>query len=656
MNSSNDDYRYDGDSFQYDDDIRHGHGEYSANRNRPVSTPRVSQADLAAYSSANYIGGGKRSGGRSRDKKRLYIIIGVVAALIIALVAAAFAAVGSAKEMKSQATQVLQDVKGIQTAIGENDYAAAAQSAQHASELTGSIAGELSSPLWMVASIIPVYGQDISGMRDLMTALDDAFDEGLVPLTKTLEANPPDSLISADRRINVAAVTQLLDAVQNAAPSMQKCADVAESLPEMHIEQLKSVVDPAKEKLTTINATFQKAAALAPVAGPVLGANGNRTYLIVAQNSAELRSSGGFPGSMGTLEIRDGEIILNDFSRVYDVLAETTPASAAITDEENAVFGPASMNTTWDTGHDPDFTRVASIWAASYEERNVAHLDGVISITPSVVQDILAIVGPVALSDGTELNGSNATRVLQHDIYWKYLSEGANPDGTGGTVTDALFAQAAHETFNKLFSNLNADTMIKFASCMAKDMEDRTVMFWLTDQGEQAILASLDCSGALNDDPTQPELGVFYSAWIGSKMGWYVDIDNQVLESHKNSDGSYTYKMQTTFSDSITFEEIAAGGGYIVGNNEDEKYEYGVLYPFLFIYAPAGGSISDFESNADTGFAEMQHSGLQVFRSWEPSLRPGQPIVCTYTVTTAPNVEQEMEIVCTPTLTEYRAG
>lgn len=378
MNGSNDDYRY-------SDDVRYGHGEYSANRNRPVSTSRVSQADLAAYSSANYIGGGRRSGGGLRDKKRLYIIIGVVAVLLIALVAAAFAAVGSAKEMKSQATQVLQDVKSIQTAIGENDYAAAAQSAQQASELTGSIAGELSSPLWMVASIVPVYGQDISGMRDLMTALDDAFDEGLVPLTKTLEANPPDSLISADRRINVAAVTQLLDAVQNAAPSMQKCADVAESLPEMHVEQLKSVVDPAKEKLVTINATFQKAAALAPVAGPVLGANGNRTYLIVAQNSAELRSSGGFPGSMGTLEIRDGEIILNDFSKVYDVLTDTNPSSVSITDEEYALFDAFNMDWPRDAGIDPDFTRVASIWAASYEERNVAHLDGVISITPSVV-------------------------------------------------------------------------------------------------------------------------------------------------------------------------------------------------------------------------------------------------------------------------------
>lgn len=647
MNRSNDDYRY-------SDDVRHGHGEYSANRNRPVSTSRVSQADLAAYSSANYIGGGKRSGGRSRGRKRLYIIIGVVAVLLIALVAAAFAAVGSAKEMKSQATQVLQDVKSIQTAIGENDYAAAAQSAQQASELTGSIAGELSSPLWMVASIIPVYGQDISGMRDLMTALDDAFDDGLVPLTKTLEANPPDSLISADRRINVAAVTQLLDAVQDAAPSMQKCADVAESLPEMHIEQLKSVVDPAKEKLVTINATFQKAAALAPVAGPVLGANGNRTYLIVAQNSAELRSSGGFPGSMGTLEIRDGEIILNDFAKVYDVLTDTNPSSVSITDEEYALFGAAGMDCPRDAGIDPDFTRVASIWAASYEERNVAHLDGVISITPSVVQDILAIVGPVTLSDGTELTGSNATKVLQSDIYWKYLAEGADPDGTGGAVTDALFAQAAHETFNKLFSNLNADTLIKFASCMAKGMEDRTVMFWLTDEGEQAILASLDCSGALNDDPMRPELGVFFSLWVGSKMGWYVDIDNQVLESKKNADGSYTYKMQTTFTDTVSSEEIASGGGYIIGDIYD--YEYGILYPCLYIYAPAGGSISNLESNSSVAFEEARHDGLQAFKAWRTVLRPGQPIVCTYTVTTAPNAEQEMKIVCTPTLTEYRAG
>ena len=127
-----------------------------------------------------------------------------------------------------------------------------------------------------------------------------------------------------------------------------------------------------------------------------------------------------------------------------------------------------------------------------------------------------------------------------------------------------------------------------------------------------------------------------------------------MLESHKNADGSYTYKVKTVFADNATPEEIAAGGWYIIG--DFDNYEYGVLYPVLFIYAPAGGSISNFESNADAGFVTMQHNGLQVLRSWEPRLRPGEPIVCTYTVTTAPNVSQEMKIVCTPTLTEYRVA
>ena len=661
MNYPYDDYRS-GDRSSQHSDYRQGSDEYRmggkyeasrrvASANRATKAQYVSRSEMAAYDTNNYLGRGSR---RSRGNKRRNIIIAVIVAIVLVLGCCGFALASSAKELKSQASEVMQDVKGIQDALGKNDYAAAAQSAQHASELTSDMSGEITSPLWTVASFVPVYGSDISGMRNLVVALEDVFDEGLVPLTQTLEANPPETLISSDKRINVAAVTQLLDAVQSAAPSMQACADVLETMPEMHIEQLRSVVEPAKEKLMSVNGVVQRAAALAPVAGPVLGANGDRTYLLVAQNSAELRSSGGFPGSMGTLEIRDGQIILGDFSRVYDVLTDTNPASVSITGEEYALFGASNMDYPRDAGFDPDFTRVASIWAASYEERNAAHLDGVISITPSVVQDILAIAGPITLADGTELDGSNATRVLQHDLYWKYLAEGANPDGTGNATTDMLFAQAAHETFNKLFSNLNSSTLIKFASTMAEDMEDRTVMFWLTNEGEQAILASLGCSGALNTDPAKPELGVFYSAWIGSKMGWYVDIDNQILESKKNGDGSCTYKVRTTFANSITAEEIAAAGGYIVG--VAEGYEYGALYPNLFLYAPAGGSFSDLETSGGAQFEVMQHNGLQVLRAWEAPMRPGEPITCTYTVTTAPNTAEELKIVSTPTLTEYRVG
>ena len=45
-----------------------------------------------------------------------------------------------------------------------------------------------------------------------------------------------------------------------------------------------------------------------------LGDGEDRTYLLVAQNSAEIRASGGFPGSIGTIRIEDGILYIGDFA------------------------------------------------------------------------------------------------------------------------------------------------------------------------------------------------------------------------------------------------------------------------------------------------------------------------------------------------------
>lgn len=55
-----------------------------------------------------------------------------------------------------------------------------------------------------------------------------------------------------------------------------------------------------------------------------------------------------------------------------------------------------------------------------------------------MVQDLLAATGDsFTLSDGTTIDGTNATKVLQHDLYWKYLSSGSNMS-EGNDLCDAL--------------------------------------------------------------------------------------------------------------------------------------------------------------------------------------------------------------------------
>lgn len=586
-----------------------------------------------------------------KRSKTPFIVAGIIIVLLGVLGGVGAAALFSAKDLKAQASEVLTYVDSMSESVKAQDFNSASESAQQIANLSGDMSDKLSSPLWTAVSFVPVVGQDITSARTVVGSLNDVANQVLVPMMDTIASNPLSELITSDKTINAQAVSQLFGALASAAEPMQECADTIEDVPAFHISMLEEKMGPVREKLVKVNGLVQKAADLAPLAESILGAKGDRVYLIAAQNSTEMRASGGFPGSIGALRITNGKIELDDFSTVYDVMADRTSDAMGVTDQEKALFGEAFMMVPRDAGMDPDFTRVAEIWASAYTEKTGVALDGVISVTPAVVQDLLAISGPITLADGMTLDGSNATKVLQSDLYWKYLS--SNPSAEGGNdAADALFAQAADLAFENFFSGLNSETLMQFMKVMMEGFDNRSVMFWLTNADEQAKLDALNCSGALVTDPSEPAVGTFFSLWIGSKMGWYIDIENEITASTDNADGTRTYSVKTTYRNTASADVIATAGNYITGALAG--FDIDNLYPEIFVYAPTGGSISNFSATNGAQFVETEHEGLQVFHASRPDLRDGESITCTYDVTVSADATEELRFMSTPTLTKYR--
>lgn len=617
--------------------------------------PQRHSSGAAAYAQPHQGACGRPAGGSPVPPKKLsktpFIVAGIIVVLLGVLGGVGAAALFSAKDLKAQASEVLTCVDGLSESVKAQDFGAAAEDAQQIASLSGDMVDKLSSPLWTAVLFVPVVGQDITSARTVVGSLNGVANDVLVPMIDTIAANPMSELISSDKTINVEAVSRLFGALGDAAEPMQECTETIEAVPPFHISTLEEKMGPVREKLVKANGLVQKAAGLAPIAESVLGAKGDRAYLIAAQNSTEMRASGGFPGSIGVLHIRGGKIELDDFSTVYDVMADRTSDSMGVTDQEKALFGEGFMMTARDAGMDPDFTRVAEIWANAYTEKTGVLLDGVISVTPAVVQDLLAISGSITLADGMVLDGSNATKILQSELYWKYLS--ANPSAEGGNdAADALFAQAADLAFEKFFSGLNSEALVKFMKVMMDGFESRSVMFWLSNPDEQAELAGLNCSGAIVTDPAKPAVGTYFSLWIGSKMGWYIDIDNEIVSSTQNADGSRTYSVKTTFRNTASSDVIATAGNYITGALSG--FDIDNLYPEIFVYAPTGGSISNFSATNGAKFVETEHEGLQVFHASRPDLRDGESISCTYDVTVSPEATEELAFMGTPTLTKYR--
>ena len=99
--------------------------------------------------------------------------------------------------------------------------------------------------------------------------------------------------------------------------------------------------------------------------------------------------------------------------------------------------------------------------------------------------------------------------------------------------------------------------------------------------------------------------------------GWYIDIDNQVLSSSDNADGSRTYHVQTTFANTATSDIIETAGDYISGYLDG--FDRDNLYPELYIYAPSGGSISTLEASNGAEFVEAEHEVCRFFMPLDPT-------------------------------------
>ena len=149
----------------------------------------------------------------------------------------------------------------------------------------------------------------------------------------------------------------------------------------------------------------------------VLGYNGPRKYLFLFENNQEMRPTGGFIGSYGILDIGNGRVKKLFVDDIYNPDGQL----------KARVIPPApiqKMSAVW-TMHDanwfPDFPTSAEKVAWFYEKTGGPTVDGVIAITPELLQDLLKVTGPIDMPEyGKTIDADNFTEVTQQEVEVDY--------------------------------------------------------------------------------------------------------------------------------------------------------------------------------------------------------------------------------------------
>ena len=545
-------------------------------------------------------------------------------------------------ELMGYARSLEDDLGALSVDIREQDVPGAEASEKLVRADIDGIRDYLDRPFFRIASKSPGLSKEVDTVRTLLDILDDADRELILPYIDQMRDNPISEMSGPDG-VHVHALLDYMDFLEYALPRADRLIGDLRGADLSLIDE-KGEIEGYIKNLDELLATGKAALEFLPPLRVLLGDGRDRLYVFAAQNSSEIRASGGFPGSVGTVRIRDGLLTVTDFQSVYNVFQASTPEAANVSYVEDKLFS-GRMHLSWDSDFSPDFERVATIWALAYEARNGEPVDGVISATPAVIQRLLRFLGTITLSDGTVLNGFNACRILGRDLYFRYL--GADTQPGAESAVDALFAEAARETMSRLFSRADLSTAIETFGLFRECVADRTLMFWMADENEQAEMRRVGWAAGLNQDPLHPQAGVFFNSTAASKISWFLNINPELSEPTVNSDGSLSYRLTVTFSNVITSEEIAAASSYILGGT-------GGITGSFYIFAPAGGHIDS--AGTMYGVDDMQrevYEGLEVAYLTDMTITDS-PLVLVCLITTAPGVEAPMGLMVTPTMQDYR--
>lgn len=554
---------------------------------------------------------------------------------VILVLAAAVYTAWLAWQVQGELRAAESSASDLQAAWRSDDGPAQDRAATNLADQAAAAHDHTAGVWWRGLSHLPLVGDDATGVATMSESLDLIANEAVGPLSDAVDGLGG---LMSNGRIDLERVSAMQEPLGRADQALRTADDDLSGLDSSgYISALRTRFDRYAGLVSSLRSGIDSADKAVAVLPEMAGANGPTNYLLIFQNNAEIRPTGGMPGSWALLHADDGKVDMTRQGAATDFPMTTKPV-LPLTKAEVAVYGKQLGIFFQDPGFTPDFPRAAELWHAHWDLRfPQTPIDGVVAVDPVGMSYLLRGTGPVKVGNVT-LTSDNAVEELLSKPYIE----------AGPAAQNVFFSKASKAIFAAATDSLASP--IAFAEGLNRSASEGRLLISSFDKDVSDQLAGTRVEGALaGDDGRIPHVDVTFSDLTGSKMSYYLRY-NADMEATSCAAGVQRLAGTVTMNQVIAPSQAAALPVSVTGGG---KYgtDAGSQFLMVRIYGSYGGAVAQVRLNGRTlKHVEAERLDGRPVVNIDVLLSSRKDVVLTWQGTTAAGQTGDGQLSTTPSI------
>lgn len=312
----------------------------------------------------------------------------------------------------------------------------------------------------------------------------------------------------------------------------------------------------------------------------IMGVEKERKFMVLFQNDAELRSTGGFMTAYAILRVEKGKVFQEKSEDIYTLdnkFNSRIPAPEAIKNYLPLVyyFNLRDMNLS------PDFKVSMDTFSGYYNDiRSEPEIEGIIAVDTQVLKELVEVLGPIDVPGYGTYSAENDPRCDCPQIVYELEALADRPTASLREARKGILAPML-KTILQMSYSAPKQIWPDLLQTVIRNISNKHVLFYFYDEGEQMAAEQINVAGRIKEF----EGDYFHlndTNFAGAKSNMFTTHQvEQIIEV--SEDGTITKSVTVKYQNPFPPSNCDLEAGQLCLN--------GTLRDYVRLYVPKGSTL-----------------------------------------------------------------